>query len=171
MNRRLALPLLTLALALGAGCGGDRHHVYTGTALPVQDLARVECYRKGTTVELRAVDGQACPENYVYLKPGRHLLLLAGPPNIAAADAPPTELSADPDSRRPVVELELEVVAGMHYFLGATLKELAFLKSRSDQTRVWEEGFYKSWTLDVYAHAQDTMGVPPLVKSYPQAAK
>jgi hypothetical protein len=170
MRRRLYRILIATALALAAGCGTDRHHIYSGTALPPQDLARVECYRKGTTVELRAVDGSSCPANYVFLKPGLHTLLLAGPPNIAAADAPPTELSADPDSRRPTLELELDVAAGMHYFLGATLGELAFLKSRSDQTRVWEEGFYKSWTLDVYGHAQGTMGVPPLLKSYPQAA-
>jgi len=171
MKRQSYPLLLALVLVLGAGCGTDRHHVYSGTALPLQDLARVECYRKGTTVELLAVDGQSCPANYVYLKPGRHRLSLAGPPNIAAADAPPTELSADPDSRRPTVELELEVAAGMHYFLGATLKELAFLRSRSDQSRVWEEGFYKSWTLDVYAHPQGTLGVPPLLKSHLQVAE
>lgn len=171
MRRRLYRILIATALALAAGCGTDRHHVYPGTALPIQDLARVECYRKGTTVELLSVDGSSCPANYVFLKPGPHKLLLAGPPNITAADAPPNELSADPDSRRPAVELELEVAAGMHYYLGATLKELAFLKSRSDQTRVWEEGFYKSWTLDVYAQPQGAMGVPPLLKSHLQLAE
>ncbi len=169
MRNRLAL--FSLAALLSAGCRGEGHHLYPGPALSVQDLARVECYRKGTTVELLAVDEQACPKNYVYLKPGSYRLRLAGPPNIAAADAPPEELSADPDSRRPTLELELEVTAGMHYFLGATLKELAFLRSRSDQTRVWEEGFYKSWTLDLYAQPQGALGVPSLIKSYPQAAE
>ena len=172
MHSRLALlnSAFALALALAAGCG-DRHHLYPGPALPEQRLARLECYRKGTTVELLAVDDQPCPANYVYLMPGRHRLRLAGPPNIAAADAPPEELTADPDSRRPELVLELELEAGMHYLLGATLKELAFLKSRSDQTRVWEEGFYKSWTLDLYCQPQGALGLPPLLKSYPQTAE
>jgi hypothetical protein len=168
--RVLLSTALTLALALAAGCG-DRHHLYPGPQLSEQNLARVECYRKGTTVELLAVDDRPCPPNYVYLKPGPHRLRLAGPPNIAAADAPPEELSADPDSRRPTITLELELEAGMHYFLGATLKELAFLKARSDQTRVWEEGFYKSWSLDLYRQPQGGLGLPPLLKSYPQTAE
>jgi hypothetical protein len=162
---------LTAVLALGVACGAQQHHLYAGPARAEPDLARVECYRKGTTVELRAVDGEPCPPNFVYLMPGRHRLRLAGPLNITAADAPPDQLRADPESERPILELELELAAGMHYYLGATYKQLAFLRNRSDQSRVWDEGFYKTWTLDLYGQPQGALGLPPLIKSYPQSAE
>lgn len=171
MRLRRAAFALALVLALGAGCGAQKHHLYPGPERAPQDLARVECYRKGTTVELRAVDGEPCPPNFVYLTPGLHRLRLVGPLNITAADAPPDQLRADPESERPVVELELEAVAGMHYFLGATYKELAYLRNRSDQTRVWDEGFYKTWTLDLYGQPQGTLGLAPLIKSTLQTAE
>ncbi|MBM4119266.1 hypothetical protein FJ251_16325 [bacterium] len=170
--RQRSFPLaIAFAFALGTGCGAQKHHLYPGPERAPLDLARVECYRKGTTVELRAVDDQPCPPNYVYLTPGRHRLRLAGPLNITATDAPPDQLRADPESERPLVALELEAVAGMHYFLGATYKELAFLRNRSDQTRVWDEGFYKTWTLDLYGQPQGALGLAPLIKSYPQKAE
>ena len=167
MRRRHSLILLLLLVA----CGGAGHHLYPGPALPESQLARLECYRKGTTVELLAVDGQPSPPNYVYLQPGLHRVRLAGPPNIAPMDRPPEELLADPDARRPVLSLDLTLEAGMHYYLGASLGQLAFLKVRSDQTRVWEEGFYATWTLDLYGHSQGSLGLPPLLHHYPQTAE
>lgn len=170
MRRPLAR-LAPLLLAGLLGCGGSTHHLYPGPEQPLSKLAKLECYRKGTTVELLAVDGQPSPSNYVFLEPGLHRFKLAGPRNISAADDPPDELSADPDSRRPVISVDLQLEAGMQYYLGATLGELAFLKIRSDQTRVWEEGFYKSWSLDFYGQPQGSIGLPPLIRSFPQTAE
>ena len=168
--RRFA-SLTPLLLAGLLGCGGGTHHLYPGPEQPVTQLAKLDCYRSGTTVELLAVDGRPSPPNYVFLQPGLHRIKLAGPPNISAADKPPDELVADPDARRPVLSVDLELAAGEQYYLGATLGELAFLKIRSDQTRVWEEGFYKTWTLDFYGQPQGAIGLPALIRSFPQTAE
>jgi hypothetical protein len=161
MLRRIALVSLLLLTACGA-----EHHIYPGPHLGENRLAKLECYRLGTDVRLLAVDGLETPDNYVYLLPGRHRLELEGPTHIAAKGEEDSELASDRDDRRPRVVIELELAIGQHYFLGATHKELAFLKLRSDQTRVWEEGFYLTWTLDVYRHAQGDHGQPELIEQF-----
>lgn len=164
-----ALAWFALLLPL-AGCGGG-HHLYAGSQRPVSQLAKLECYRGGTDVRLVSVDGEPAPENYVYLLPGRHRIALDGPTHIASRQEEVDELSPNRDDVRPRVEIELELLAGQHYFLGAGYKELAFLRSRSDQTRFWEEGFYSSWTLDLYARPHDGLGLPPLIRQFTYEAE
>lgn len=152
----LALPILL------AGCGPS-HHIYSGPQRSEGLLAKVECYRLGTDVRILAVDGQAAPDNFVLLLPGKHLLTLAGPTHITAKELEVDELAADRDEIRPEVELELDCAAGRHYFIGASYKELAFLRVRSDQSRVWEEGFYASWTLELSERGQTEI-TPPILR-------
>lgn len=161
MSRRLGLVLLLLLTA----CGAD-HHLYSGPQLGENRLAKLECYRLGTDVRLISVDGVEAPDNYVYLQPGRHVIELEGPTHIATRDEEHSELVSDRDDRRPRVTVELELEIGQHYYLGATHKELAFLKLRSDQSRVWEEGFYLTWTLDVYRRGLTEQIQAPLIDRF-----
>ncbi len=160
---RAFVTIALLGLAVLAGCG-ENHHLYPGPQRSVGVLAHVECYRLGTDVRLVSVDGQASPDNYVYLPPGRHHFVLEGPTHIASKQEEVEELVADRENRRPEVELTLDLEAGQHYFLGATYKDLAFLKVRTDQTRVWDVGFYGSWTLDIYRRAQTERRLPDLIR-------
>ncbi len=161
MLRRIFLvPLLLLT-----ACGAD-HHIYPGPHRSESRLVKLECYRLGTDVRLRTVDGQETPDNYVYLLPGRYRIELDGPTHIATRDDEHNELVSDRDELRPRVEIELDLEEGRHYFLGASHKELAFLKTRSDQNRVWEEGFYLTWTLDVYRRAQSDLSQPELIERF-----
>ncbi len=161
MMRRIAL----FSLLLLAACGAD-HHIYPGPHLSDSRLAKLECYRLGVDVRLRTVNGDETPDNYVFLQPGRHTIELEGPTHIAARDEEDSGLASDRDDRRPTVTIELDLVAGRHYFLGASHKELAFLKLRSDQSRVWEEGFYLTWTLDIYSRAQADQTLPELIEQF-----
>lgn len=152
-----------LGLGLLAGCG-ENHHLYPGPQRSAGVLARVECYRLGTDVRLISVNGQDAPGNYVFLPPGEHHLVIEGPTHIASKQDDVEELTADREEMRPRVELHLELKAGQHYFLGASYKDLAFLKVRTDQSRVWDEGFYESWTLDIYERAQSESRLPDLIR-------
>jgi hypothetical protein len=160
--RTLVLAALGAALFLGA-CSRSQQ-LYPGPERSTRELARIECPRYGEELALMAVDGQEYSRSYAMVLPGAHRLTLRGPKNITSEYSP--ELIQDRHLDRPVVELELEVTAGMTYQLGVTYKDRMGSRARYDGAHSYEEAYYRTWSVDVYAREASSSRLPDLIQSF-----
>ncbi len=157
------LALLALPLLLGSACS-TQHKFYEGPKRPDSKLARIECFRYGEELELLAVDGAETPQSHILVLPGSHELTLRGPRNISAETDP--EMLSGRELERPIVTVKIDVEAGSRYYLGVSLKDLAFSRARYSGTHYWQEGFYRTWSVDVFGKSLDDPLPPELIRSF-----